>query len=45
MGKICYREIMMNEELLGTGKLKDSLDLLKNKTIVKNKKYKHTLNF
>lgn len=31
MGKIYYREIMMNKELLGIDKIKDSLALLKNK--------------
>lgn len=31
IGKICYREIVMNEELLGIDKLKESLDLLENK--------------
>ncbi len=31
IGKIYYREIMMNKELLGIDKIKDSLELLKNK--------------
>lgn len=31
IGKIYYREIMMNKELLGIDKIKDSLGLLKNK--------------
>lgn len=30
MGKIYYREIMMNKELIGIDKIKDSLELLKN---------------
>ena len=31
MGKVYYREIIMNKELLGIDKIKDSLELLKNK--------------
>ena len=31
MGKIYYREIMLNKELLGIDKIKDSLALLRNK--------------